>query len=157
MLHLIPAPLHRLILRAAHHARRRWWRWRKPRLNAAATIASDLEGRILLVRLSYGNGGWSFPTGGVGRSETPEQAARRELQEEAGCAASALALLGVLEDELHGASHRVHVYACRTSDLPRPDGREAIDARFFPVHSLPEPLTASTRRRLDLWRQSQQR
>ena len=157
MLHLIPAPLHRLVLRWGHRLRRRWWRWRKPALAAAAVVASDHEGRVLLVRLSYGSGAWSFPTGGIGRGETPEQTARRELREEAGCEAQALTLLGVLEDELHGGQHRVHVFACRVTGPPQADRREVLEARLFPADALPEPLTMSTRRRLELWRGSQQR
>ena len=157
MLHLIPAPLHRLMLRWGHRLRKRWWRWRKPALVAAAVVASDLQGRVLLVRLSYGSGAWSLPTGGIGRRETPEQAAQRELREEAGYEAGALTLLRVLEDELHGGKHTVHVFACRVTGAAKADGREVLEARFFPSHSLPEPLSASTRRRLELWRSSQQR
>lgn len=157
MLRLIPPPVHRLALRWAHRARKRWWRWRKPSLLAAAIVASDLDGRVLLIRLSYGTGAWSFPTGGVSHGETPETAARRELREETGCEAGPLTLLGVLEDDLHGGEHTVHVFACRVLNAPTADGREVLEARFFPTHSLPEPLTASTRRRLELWRESQQR
>lgn len=157
MLHLIPAPLHRSGLRLAHAVRKRWWRLRKPKLEACAVVPSDADGRVLLIRLSYGKGAWSFPTGGVGRRETPEQAARRELREETGCEAGSLALLGVLEDRIHGARHRVHLFAALVTGPPCPDGREVIEARFFPAHALPQPLTASTRRRLELWQASQQR
>ena len=157
MLHLIPGPLHRAGLRLAHAVRQRWWRLRKPELEACAVVPSDGEGRVLLIRLSYGKGAWSFPTGGVGRRETPEHAARRELCEETGCEAASLVLLGVLEDRIHGARHRVHLFAARAAGPPHPDGREEIEARFFPEDSLPQPLTASTRRRLELWRTSKQR
>ena len=35
--------------------------------------------------------------------------------------------------------------------VPKVDGREVVEARFFPVHSLPEPLSPRTRTRLALW------
>ena len=47
---------------------------------------------LLLVRSSYRTG-WHLPGGGVRRGEMPEAAARRELAEEIGLAASALCVL----------------------------------------------------------------
>lgn len=151
MLRLIPAPFARAALRIAHALRSRWWRIARPRLNASAIIASDIDGRLLLVRLSYGPDGWSFPTGGIRRGEDPEAAARRELREETGCCANAMRLLGVQDETTYGAPSRVHVFATRIADLPQPDMREVVEARLFPPHSLPEPLGAKTRRRLDLY------
>jgi hypothetical protein len=40
----------------------------------------------------------------------------------------------------------------RTQDHPRPDRREVIEARFFPLHSLPEPLTPLSRKRVAAWK-----
>lgn len=152
MLHLIPAPVHRAVLRLAHTLRRLWWKVRRPRLEAVSVVATDLEGRLLLIRLSYGTGTWSFPTGGVERGEAPATAARREFAEETGCTAHGLDLLGVQEGQLHGATNRVHVFAAKVSDHPVADRREVLEARFFPTHSLPEPLSKATRQRLELWR-----
>lgn len=155
MLHLMPARVHRAGLKVAHEVRKRWWALRKPQLEASSVLAFDLQGRLLVIRLSYGSGDWTFPTGGIDRGETPEQAARRELQEETGCRAHAMTALGIDEGELHRAHHRVHVFATKVQDNPVPDGREVLEARFFPVHSLPEPLSGATRRRLQMWRASQ--
>ncbi|RXZ65265.1 NUDIX hydrolase [Pelagerythrobacter rhizovicinus] len=153
MLRLIPASLHRRAYRLAHTVRAHWRRIVKPQLSGCAVIATDIEGRLLLVRLSYGSEAWSLPTGGVRRGEDPERAARRELLEETGCEAHAMKLLGVQEETSFGAPNRVHVFATRVSDTPRPDMREIIEARLFPPHSLPEPLGERTRRRLTLWRE----
>lgn len=114
-------------------------------------VARDLEGRVLMVRHSYGLAGWFLPGGGIRRNEGPVEAAIRELQEEAACSAEGVRLLGCIEENVSGSPHTGHVVTCVTMDEPVPDGREVIEARFFPTHSLPEPLSERTRARLALW------
>ena len=77
MLHLIPAPLHRALLRWAHRARKRWFRWARPRTGGVAVVGLDEGERVLLVRHSYGSGRWCLPGGGLRRGEDPERCARR--------------------------------------------------------------------------------
>ncbi len=152
MLRLIPAPVHRLALRIAYALRHWQRRLVRPNLQGCSVIASDLEGRLLLVRHSYGPAGWYLPGGGVGRGEDPALAARRELREETGCEARHIELFEVVEEEVSGAPHRAHIFVARVDDSPRPDRREVIEARFFPTHSLPEPLSPIARRRIAAWK-----
>jgi 8-oxo-dGTP pyrophosphatase MutT (NUDIX family) len=149
------ARLHRALLRLAHALRHRWRQWRKTPLAGVTMIARDPEGRLLLVRLSYADNGWSLPGGGAARGECMEQAAIRELREETGCTARNVRLVGRLEETLSGSPHTAHVFSCLTEDMPQPDGREVVEARFYPPHSLPHPMTARTQARLDLWRAQQ--
>lgn len=118
-------------------------------------IARDAEGRLLLVRLSYAEAGWSFPGGGARRGEDMAAAAARELREETGCEARRVRLVGQMEEVLSGSPHTAHIYTCFTDDVPRPDGREVVAARFFPPHSLPHPMTARTQSRLEAWREAE--
>ncbi len=152
MLHLIPTPLHRLAYRAAHAARKRWWQWRKPRIISVSVIATDLDDRLLLVRHSYGSRSWSVPAGGINRGEPAEDAARREFREETGCDAGRLIFVGIQQERVHGADNAIHVFAAKVQGNPKADNREIVEVRFFPLHSLPEPLSQLTRRRLDMWR-----
>ena len=151
MLHLIPRPLHQLALKFAHRARHHWRKFRGVTPEGVSVIGRDLQGQILLVRHSYGPEGWYFPGGGIGRKETPEDAARREIREEVGCTVEGMKLVGVIEEELSGAPHRAHIFDGVVDAMPRPDGREVVEAKFFPVHSLPEPLSPRTKERLKLW------
>ena len=149
------AALHRAALRAAHRLRHHWRVWRKVPLAGVSMIACDLDGRVLLVRLSYADAGWSLPGGGANRGESWRDAAVRELAEETGCKALAVKPVGELADVISGSPHTAHVFTCMTEDAPVPDGREVIEARFYPPHSLPHPMTARTQARLALWRAAQ--
>lgn len=151
MRHLLPRWLFRLVAPAAHMLRHRWRLLRGSPIDGATMIARDLQGRVLLVRHTYGPEGWYCPGGGIGRGETPEDAAVRELLEETGCGAEGVSEVGRLDETLSGSPHTAYVFTCTTQDMPRLDGREIAEARFFPTHSLPEPLGRLTRARLALW------
>jgi ADP-ribose pyrophosphatase YjhB (NUDIX family) len=54
------------------------------RIEGAHVLATDDEGRILVVRTTYLGPGWMLPGGRVERGETPHDAAARETLEETG-------------------------------------------------------------------------
>lgn len=143
MLRLIPAPAHRAALRLAHRLRVIWWRWRKPALAGVRVIALDAQGRVLLVRHTYGSGKWMPAGGGLKRGEDPLRAALRELAEEAGCTLDAPWLLATREEPLAGTVNRVHLVAGRIAGAIRPDGREVAEARLFAIDELPADLPAA--------------
>lgn len=60
---------------------------------AAGICLFDEEGRILLARHHH-DGAWATPGGGVEPGESPEEAARREFEEEVGLTVGELALVG---------------------------------------------------------------
>jgi len=151
MLYLIPAPAHRVVLRLAHGVRRRWWFVLRPRLTGCRVLAFDSEGRVLLVRHSYGSGKWMPPGGGLQRGEDPLAAAQRELLEEVGCTLQWAAHIELAEELLNGAGNSVHVIVGDTLDPAVADGREIIEARFFASHELPDPMPRMFCERLPEW------
>ena len=151
MLHLIPAPLHRLALRAAHGVRRRWWRIARVRLEGCRVLAFDAAGRVLLIRHSYGSGNWLLPGGGIARGEAPVLAAQRELAEETGLRLTEPRCLAVIDEPLYGTINRVHLYAGTGQGTLRCDGREVIEARFFAPGEWPDNLSPQLARHLDGW------
>ena len=115
-------------------------------------VISNLNGDVLLLRHSYGPDVWALPGGGIDRGEDPEVAARREVLEELGLTLSQMTKIAELEEEVSGSAHTAHLFAATCNARPQPDGREVVDARFFPSHSLPEPLGRITRARIEVWR-----
>jgi ADP-ribose pyrophosphatase YjhB (NUDIX family) len=150
MLHLIPAPLHRALLRLAHGLRKRWRRLAKRPSGGVSVIATDEAGRVFLVRHGYGSGRWSLPGGGLGRDEEPRACAEREIREELGCALADVALVARFDEVLHGAPHRAFVFTARFVGEPRADGREVIETGWFALDALPPDLVSFAAYRLTL-------
>jgi 8-oxo-dGTP pyrophosphatase MutT (NUDIX family) len=151
MLRLIPPPLLRALLVQAHRVRLVWWRLRKPLLIGCRVLAFDGEGRVLLVRHSYGSGRWLLPGGGVARGETALMAAIRELGEETACALEDPREIAVIEEPLAGTVNRVHVITGRVRGIARGDGREIVAAEFFALDALPAELAQQLERHLADW------
>jgi len=156
MLHLIerllPAPMHRAILPLAHKVRHRWRIWRGVPLAGVSVVITDLKGDLLLLRHSYGPKVWALPGGGLRKGEIPERAAKREVLEELGIELGTVHSLGTIEEVISASPHTAHLFTAIIDSHPKPDRREVLEARFFPTHSLPEPLGDTTRRRIDAYR-----
>jgi ADP-ribose pyrophosphatase YjhB (NUDIX family) len=152
MASFLPAPAHRAVLPLAHLVRHYWRRWRKTPISGVSVVITNLTGDVLLLKHSYGPQVWCLPGGGLGRGEEPEAAARREVLEELGIDLVRISPVTVITEEISGAPHTAHLFAATCDQHPRPDGREVVLARFFPSHSLPEPLGRITRTRIDAWR-----
>lgn len=149
MLHLIPAPIHRALYRVAYRVRARWRQFTGRQSLGVAIIAHDDEGRVLLVRHSYGSGRWALPGGGRGRREDPADCARREMREELGCELTDLTFFEISHRKLHGAPNRTHVFTARLDRDPRPDGREIVDVGWFGLDALPPDIVGTSQRQLE--------
>jgi 8-oxo-dGTP pyrophosphatase MutT (NUDIX family) len=149
---LLPAPLHRALLPMAHRVRHRWRKWRKAPIFGISVILTNEKGEVLLLKHSYGPKAWGLPGGGMKAGEDPEECAKREVFEEVGLELDELHLLGVLQERLSGSPHTSHVFMAKVSETPLPDGREILEARFFPADALPELLTRNVPKRIAMWR-----
>ena len=151
MLHLITAPLHRLGLRLAHAVRKRWWRVAKVTLRGCRVMAFDADGRVLLIRHSYGSGNWMLPGGGIGRGEVPLAAAQRELREETGCVLDQPRCLARIDEPLYGTLNQVYLVSGTARGTLRCDGREVIEAAFFAPETLPADLSPALAVQFESW------
>jgi hypothetical protein len=59
----------------------------------------------------------------------------------------------LIEEVISGSPHTAHIFAAVIDELPRPDGREIIEARFFALEALPDNLGRLTHSRLAMWRE----
>lgn len=155
MLHLIerllPARLHRAVLPLAHKLRHRFRQWRGKPIAGVSVVLTNSEGEVLLLRHSYGPAVWALPGGGLKSGEDPKEAARREVLEELSVELADITALGLIEEIISGSPHIAHLFAAQCDVEPKPDLREIIEARFFTLDTLPQPLGVLTERRLATW------
>lgn len=139
----------RLLIQMAYAARRRLLGWLRLRTRGVKVMLFNPEGRLLLIRNSYGDRGlFVLPGGGIGRAETPQAAAAREIREELDMEARDLALIGVYESRAEGKRDTIHLFRALADSAPNSDGVEVEEARFFPLSALPEKTSAATLRRV---------
>ncbi|KXU84580.1 NUDIX hydrolase [Caballeronia megalochromosomata] len=116
----------RMVLRLGFRLARAWWHLRRPH-HEGALVAIYIGRALLLVKSSY-RAEWNLPGGSVGRGETPDAAALRELDEEIGLKAYSLRSAGSASGIWDGRRDTVHFFELRLDSMPelRLDNREII-------------------------------
>jgi ADP-ribose pyrophosphatase YjhB (NUDIX family) len=115
-------------------------------------IVFNSNDEILMIKRA--NGRWFYPGGFCDIGLSPAENVVREVREETGLVVSPVRLIGVTDSLKLGSPAR-HLYSilfyCHLEggDL-RPHPLEALDAGFFPVERIPEPLHARDRRWINL-------
>jgi ADP-ribose pyrophosphatase YjhB (NUDIX family) len=105
---------------------------------------------VLLVKQSYAPG-WILPGGGVEFGETCEEAARRELNEEAAVTPTGPFLLhGVYSNHSHFPGDHLVIYVLREFEWSGfTPTSEILAARFFAEAELPADVQKSSLRRIE--------
>jgi ADP-ribose pyrophosphatase YjhB (NUDIX family)/NTP pyrophosphatase (non-canonical NTP hydrolase) len=130
-----------------------------------AGVLVEREGRVLLVRRKHPpfQGWWDIPGGFLEYEEAPEQAARREVQEETGLEVRLRGIVGIFPDVYAEAgAEATDADAERTLNIfyraevvggaERP-GDDAAELRWFSPDELPDNVAfASGQRALEAWR-----
>lgn len=129
---------------------RLWWMVRAPVRIGVRGVVLDPDGRVLLVRHSYGSEGWGFPGGGPGRRERLADTIVREVREETGVRCQVEQLLGVYDSFHEGKSDHVALFVCSAvqGSQPQPASPEIVACGFFSLNDLPPQASQGTRRRL---------
>lgn len=126
----------RMIYRLAFPVMRLWWLLRRSR-HEGALVATYVGDKVLLLRASYRRS-WNFPGGGIQHAEAPEQAARREFQEETGLLVPKLKSSGIIEGFWDNRRDKVYFFELRLEQMPnlRIDHREIVEARLVSPEEL---------------------
>jgi 8-oxo-dGTP diphosphatase len=121
--------------------------WPGRRVGAAALIVDD-QGRVLLVRHTYGPLDWHIPGGASEPGESVVETALRELREETGLEAVAQSLAGIYWNAERDAHH--FVFRCTPVDdrKPAPSSTEISDCGFWDANDLPRPISNFTVQRI---------
>jgi ADP-ribose pyrophosphatase YjhB (NUDIX family) len=105
-----------------------------PRAVAEGVVERGDE--VLLVKAARGltAGRWTLPGGFLSFGEAPEEAVRREVEEELGVACTVRELLGVKAKvgDHTGLHWLIFFFTVELHGEPRPDPDEIAEARFFP-------------------------
>jgi 8-oxo-dGTP pyrophosphatase MutT (NUDIX family) len=126
----------RMVLRLGYRFARVWWQLRRPR-HEGALVAIYVGQALLLVKSSY-RPEWNFPGGSLHPGETPDAAARREMEEEIGLSSYALRPAGSVCGNWEGRRDRVHFFELHLDRMPelRLDNREIVAAHLVSPEEL---------------------
>ena len=139
----------RALIRIGYPVRRLLLRLLRVRTRGVKVMLFNEAGEILLIRNSYGNRGvFVFPGGGIGRCESPADAAAREVREEVALEVEDLRLVSTHFSRAEGKRDSVFLFAARAHGTPQMDRTEVEEAGFFPVDAMPEPTSPAALRRL---------
>jgi ADP-ribose pyrophosphatase YjhB (NUDIX family) len=118
-------------------------------------IVFDSTDEILMIKRP--NGRWFYPGGFCDVGVSPAENVVREVREETGLIVTPVRMIGVIDSLKLGSPAR-HLYSmlfyCRLDGGEiRPHPLEAMEAGFFPLDRLPEPLHNPNRRWVALARE----
>ena len=103
------------------------------------------------------NDRWWYPTGFCEIGMSPAENAAKEAAEETGLVVGPLYLMAMIDSRRAGSAHRhiySHLFYCRIEGGElRPNPLEALEAAFFPLERLPEPLHGVDRKWIGLARE----
>ena len=136
--------------KVAYALLRLYWLVFRPEVRGVRCLM-ERDGRVLLIRHTYGDERWQVPGGGARRGETFEEAARREAEEEVGLRLSDLRLFAAYVQTDKGMRDNVRCFHATVAPGSRAEIRsgEVREARWFALESLPHDLSPDARRVLD--------
>ncbi|SFL11359.1 ADP-ribose pyrophosphatase YjhB, NUDIX family [Paenibacillus sp. 1_12] len=114
----------------------------------AAAVIRDSEGRILLVKHSYGKNNWELPGGKSEKNESAQETAKREVREETGLEVTVEQLTGIYYDPDYDMHHFVFISNNDRNQEPQPSSPEILECKYYSIDDLPKPISDFTYKRI---------
>ena len=124
--------------------------------NRVRVLITNEENEILLVRSWFSHQRWSLPGGGIKATETPTEAAGREVFEETGIRVpiDELRELGSFTNTASKAQFTITCFAIEVAKRPATIAKrrrlEMLDVAWFPLDHLPRQLSPTVTEALKL-------
>jgi ADP-ribose pyrophosphatase YjhB (NUDIX family) len=123
--------------------------------SGCGVIAFNARDELLMIRRT--NGRWWYPTGFCEVGASLAENVAKEAVEETGLVVRPLHLMAVIDSRKAGSVHRhiySHLFYCRIEGGElKPNPLEALEAGFFTLERLPEPLHGVDRKWIALARE----
>ena len=146
----ISIPLLRAAYRCVYLLLRVYWFIVRPQVRGVICLLVH-ENHFLLIRNTYGRQSWTMPGGMMKRTEDPEVAVRREVQEEVGLRLEHVHSLGQFTGRQAYRRDTITVFTAQVPNrVVHLDPGEILEARWFPLAALP-PLSGYAQRVVQLW------
>lgn len=117
---------------------------RRPTIHGVRCLIES-DGRVLMVRHTYGPSAWTFPGGRRRRNEESPDAARREIAEELSLDVPRWTPIGQVRVGGAGeATQVVDCYWCADDRKPVPNAIEIAEVGWFPIDAMPEATIEGT-------------
>jgi 8-oxo-dGTP pyrophosphatase MutT (NUDIX family) len=130
-----------------------WFIFRPQSYGVKCIIKKD--GKILMIRNTYGKGWWNFPGGGIKKNENPEDAIVREVREELSVGVYGLKKIGEFLSTQEYKRDNVYVfYAEMNGSEITIDRNEVRDYKWVDPNALPTPISRVALKAIDLWKSS---
>ncbi|WP_025852154.1 NUDIX hydrolase [Paenibacillus ehimensis] len=118
------------------------------KLMGSASVISDSEGRVLLVKHSYGKNNWDLPGGKTEANESAQETAKREVMEETGLEVEVGQLTGIYYDPNNDMHHFVFIATNQYNTKPQPSSPEILECKYCLIDDLPKPISDFTIQRI---------
>ncbi len=130
---------------------RLYWFVFRPKTTGAKCIIEN-NGKILFVRSNYAKKQWTFPGGSIKKRESPENTIIREIKEEVGLDVLDLKFLGEFISEVYYIKDKVYCFSAHSNQQRLKLNRlEILEAGWFSVDNMPQPLGKVAKRMMDLY------